>query len=190
MDEDAFEPPVVGPAPSRWVFRNRQAAAAAAPRGRVSRAAHPFFAAPRGQTPAPTRGQTPAATLFPKRKRELVVAVEGESAGLKYQKVAHGKIKDASVVIVPKEDDLVRADNDDLTNNMLDAWLSIVGAGLAVKSVDALPGAPPVRHAAAALRAPATLQFTPRFDDYHPTLTERWRELARQKDSVWKEARP
>ena len=72
---------------------------------------------------------------------------------------------------------------------MLGAWLSIVGAGLAVKSVDAPPGAPPLRHAAAALRAPATLQFTPRFDDYHhPTLTERWRELARQKDSVWKEA--
>ena len=99
--------------------------------------------------------------------------------------------KDASVVVVvvvvvvPKEDDLVRAVCD---SDILGVWLSIVGAGLAVKSVDAPPGAPPLRHAAAALRAPATFQFTPQFDDRHSTLTERWRELARQKDSVWKEA--
>ena len=82
------------------------------------------------------------------------MAVGEDQGSRKYREVSQREIEDASVVLVPKEDDLVRADCD---SDMLGAWLSIVGDGLAVKSVDAPSVAPSVRYAAAALNAPATL---------------------------------
>ena len=103
----------------------------------------------------------------------------------KYRKLPHGALKLASAVVVPKENDLLRVDDD---SDMLSVWLSIVGAGLAVKGVDAPRGAPTVRYASAVRMAPVTLQFTPRFKRKHPSLADRFRALARQPGSVWTEA--